>query len=125
RFGEATKYQIRKRVVRKQPNVARVKPFGLVEVRLAPLPLTSPARHIGQGFRNTAAIGQKLACLFKVTLCGVVIFQARIVIIPLGQNCLAEIGLKSQRGLSSLSRLFAQGVRWLETPYEVAARIYV
>ena len=45
-------------------------------------------------------------------------------VIALGQDGFAEIGLKSKRGLGRLSRLFAEGDRWLKTPYEVTARIF-
>jgi len=46
-------------------------------------------------------------------------------VIALGQDGFAEIGLKSKGGLGCLSRLFAKGDRWLKTPYEVTVRIYV
>src|SRR5215475_1212492 len=46
-------------------------------------------------------------------------------VIALGQDGFAEIGLKSKGSLGRLSRLFAEGDRWLKTPYEVATRIYV
>ena len=67
RFGETTKHDIGSRVLVEQANVARVKPLGFVEVRLAPVPLTSPPSDIGQLLRNPAAIGQKRTCLLKVT----------------------------------------------------------
>src|SRR6266481_5320665 len=73
RFGETTKADIGKRVLGEQGNVARVEPLGFVEVRLTPVPLASPARDIGQRFRNPAAIRQELTCLLKVMHCGVVI----------------------------------------------------
>ena len=76
RFGETTKIDIGKRVLGEQGNVARVEPLGFVEVRLAPVPLASPSRDIGQRFRNPAAIRQELTCLLKVTHRGVVILQA-------------------------------------------------
>jgi hypothetical protein len=47
RFWETTKDGIRKRVVSKQPNVARVKPLGFVKIGLAPVPLALPPRNIG------------------------------------------------------------------------------
>ena len=97
-----------------QVNVARVEPLGFVEVRLAPVPLASPSRDIGQRLRNPAAIGQELTCLLKVTHRGVVILQAGVVIISLGQYGLAEIGLKSERGFGCLPRLFTKGDRWLK-----------
>ena len=59
-FGETTKPDIGKRVLGEQVNVARVEPLGFVEVGLAPVPLASPPRDIGQRFRNPAAIGQEL-----------------------------------------------------------------
>ena len=59
RFGETTKDDIGKRVLGEQVNVARVEPLGFVEVGLAPVPLASPPRDIGQRFRNPAAIGQE------------------------------------------------------------------
>ena len=47
-------------------NVARVEPLDFVEVGLAPVPLVSPTRDIGQRLRNPAAIGQERTCLLKV-----------------------------------------------------------
>src|SRR5437773_12151162 len=73
RFGETPKTEIGNRVLTEKVNVARIEPLGFVEVRLAPVPLASPARDIGQRFRNLAAIRQKLTCLLKVTHGGVVI----------------------------------------------------
>src|SRR5258707_5718701 len=73
RFGETTKADVGKRVLGEQGNVARVEPLGFVEIRLAPVPLASPSRDIGERFRNLAAIGQELTCLLKVMHCGVVI----------------------------------------------------
>ena len=108
-----------------QGNVARVEPLGFVEVRLAPVPLASPARDVGQRFRNLAAIRQELTCLLKVTHRGVVIFQAGVVVISPGHYGLAEIGLKSERGFSRLPRLFAEGDRWLKSEGEIAERIDV
>ena len=97
-----------------QINIARVEPLGFVEVRLAPVPLASPARDIGQRFRNPAAIGQELTCLLKVTHRGVVILQAGIVVISLGQYGLAEIGLKSERGFGCLPCLFTKSEALVE-----------
>ena len=54
---------------------------------------------------------------------GVVILQAGVVVISLGQEGLAEIGLKSERGFGCLPRLFTQREGWLKTLCEVAARI--
>src|SRR5207244_3691222 len=67
RFGETTKTNIGKRVLGEEVNVARVETLGFVEERLAPVPLASPPRDIGQRFRNPAAIREELTCLLKVT----------------------------------------------------------
>ena len=106
-------------------DVARVEPLGFVKVGFAPVPLASPPLDIGQGFRNPAAIGQKRTCLLKVAHRGVVIFQAGVVVIALGQYGLAQIGLKSERGFGCLPCFFTQGDRWLKIRCEVAARICV
>src|SRR6266581_3467684 len=74
RFGETTKEFVGNRVLSEQVNVARVEPLSFVEVRLAPVPLASPPRDIGQRLRNPAAIWQELMCLLKVTHRGVIIF---------------------------------------------------
>src|SRR5258707_6246083 len=124
-FGETTKDVIGNRVLGEQVNVARVEPLGFVEVRLAPVPLASPPRDIGQRFRNLAAIRQELARLLKVTHRSVVILQAGVVVIALGYYGLAEIGLKSERSFGCLPRLFPEGDGWLKTLYDVAARIDV
>src|SRR4030095_9393207 len=73
RFRETAKLHVGKRVLGEQVNVARIELLGFVEIRLAPLPLSSPALDIGQRLRNSAAIGQKRTCLLKVTHRGVVI----------------------------------------------------
>src|SRR5438552_4606438 len=73
RFGETTKVFVGERVLAQQRNVPRVKSFSFVEVRLAPVPLASPARDIGQHFRDPAAIRQELTRLLKVTHRSVVI----------------------------------------------------
>src|SRR6059058_369990 len=65
RFGKTTKAVIVTRVLGEQGNVARVKPLGFVEVRLAPVPLAAPPCDIGQRFRDSAAIRQELACLLE------------------------------------------------------------
>ena len=70
---------------------------------------------IRQRLKNPAAIRQELTCLLKVTHRGVVIPQAGVVVISLGQYGLAEIGLKSERGFGCLPRLFAEGDRWLKS----------
>src|SRR5437763_10994953 len=113
------------RVLGESVKVARVEPLGFVEVRLAPVPLASPPLQIGQRFKNPAAIWQKLACLLKVTHSGVVILQAGVVVIALGMQCLAEIGLKSQRGFRGQLCLFPEGDRWLKSLVAVAGRINV
>src|SRR5438477_6228424 len=124
-LGETTKTDVGCRVLVEHGNVARVEALGFVEVRLAPVPFSSPPREIGERFRNPAAIGQELACLLKVTHRRVVILQAGVVVMALGQYGLAEIGLKSERGFGCLPRLFTEGDRWLKTLYDVAARIRV
>ena len=91
-----------------QVHVARVETLGFVEIRLALVPLASPPRDIGQRFRNSAAIRQKLSRLLKVTHRGVVIFQTSVVIIAFGPYGLAEIGLKSERGFGCLPCLFTE-----------------
>src|SRR6266704_2620737 len=113
------------RVLGEEVKVARVEPLGFVEVRLAPVPLASPPLQIGQRFKNPAAIWQELACLLKVTHRGVVILQAGVVVISLGMQSLAEIGLKSQRDFGCLPCLFTQGDRWLKSLVAVAGRINV
>src|SRR5438034_3419708 len=96
-------------------DVAGVKPFSFVEVCFAFVPLTSPPRDIGQRFRNQAAIGQELTCLLKVTHRSVVILQARVVVLALGQYGLTQFGLKSECGFGCLPRLFTQSSRWLKS----------
>src|SRR5882724_3119129 len=125
RFGETTKEDIGSRVLVEQGNVARVEPLGFIEVRLAPVPLASPPRDIGQRFRNAGAIGQELTCLLKVTHGGVVILQAGVVVITLGQYGLTKVGLKTQRSFGCLSRLFTQSDRWLKSLCAVAPRFHV
>src|SRR2546430_11298849 len=53
-----------------QVDIARVEPLGLVEIRLASVPLTAPPRDRGQQRRNLAAVRQELTCLLKVTHSG-------------------------------------------------------
>ena len=48
RFWETTKVDIRKRVLGEHADVARIEPLDFVEIRLAPVPLTSPPRDISQ-----------------------------------------------------------------------------
>ena len=74
RLRETTNKYIGNRVLEEEVNVARVEPLGFVEVRLAPVPLASSPRNIGQRFRNPAAIWQELMCLLKITHRGVIIF---------------------------------------------------
>src|SRR5262249_52122171 len=109
----------------KQDDVARVEPLGLIEIRLAPVPLASPSRDRGQRCRNLAAIGQESLCLLEVTDRGVVIPKTCVVIVSFGQYRLAEIGLKSESGFGCLPRLFAQGGCRLKNRCDVATRIYV
>src|SRR5213596_4296898 len=125
RFAKMTKRDIGKRVLAEQSNIARIQPFRFVEVRLAPVPLASPACDIGERFRNPAAIGQELTCLLIVTHRGVVILQTGVVVISLGHYGLAEIGLKSERRFGCLPRLFTEGDGWLKTPCDVSERINV
>src|SRR5215813_10245163 len=100
--------------------MSRVEPFGFVEIRLATIPLALPPRDIGQRLRNPAAIRQKLTCLLKVTHGGVVILQTGVVIITLGHQGFAEIGLKSERGFRFLPYLFTEGGRRLKSRRNVA-----
>ena len=115
RLGETTKLDIAMRVLAEQVNVARVEPLGLVEIRLALVPLAAPARDRGQQRRNLAAIRQELTRLLKVTHRGVVILQTGVVVIALGKQRLAEIGLKSERGFGCLPCLFTQGDSWFKS----------
>src|SRR5262249_56138037 len=96
---------VEKCVLEKKGNIARVELLGLVEVRLALVPLASPPGKIGEQFGNPAAIGQKLTSLLKVTHCGVVILEAGVVIKALSQYGLAQVGLKSEPGVSCLPSL--------------------
>src|SRR5207249_16843 len=123
RFGKTTQLDIELCMLSEQDDVAWVEPLGLVEIRLASVPLSSPSRDIGQRCKNLAVIRQELTCLLKVTHRGVVILQAGVVVIALGQHGLAEIGLKSERGFSCLPRLFTQSNCWLKSLCDVAARI--
>ena len=63
--------------------------------------------------------------MFKVTHCFVIILQAIVVVRSLGQYGLAEVRLKSERGVGGLPCLFTEGDRWLKTLCDVAARINV
>src|SRR2546427_12818401 len=96
-------------------NVLWVEPLGFIEVRLAPVPLALPPRDIGERFGNLATIRQELACLLKVTHCGRVIFQAGVVVIPLGMQRFAEIGLKCEGGGSGLPGLLPESICWLQS----------
>src|SRR5207249_11047074 len=60
RFRKTTECYIGKRVLGEQVNVARVEPLGFGEVRLGPVPLASPPRHVGQRLGNPTAIGQEV-----------------------------------------------------------------
>src|SRR5207249_1909278 len=114
-FRETTQDVIGKRVLGKESDVARVEPLGFAEVGLASLPLASPPFEVRQGFRNPTAVGQKGTRLLKVTHRGVVILQARVMVIALSPYGLAEIRLKSERGFRCLPRLFTERERWLKT----------
>src|SRR5213075_258817 len=115
--------EVGNRVLAEQLDVARVQPLGFVEVRLAPVQLASPPLQKRQRLKNPAAIRQELTCLLKVTHRGVVISQAGVLVISLGQYGLAEIGLKSEGGFGCLPRLFAEGDCWLKIRCAVAGRI--
>src|SRR5215475_15110090 len=93
RFWEPPKCNIGICLLSEQVDVARIQLLSFLEVNLAAVPLALPPRDIGQPFRNAAAIGQKLACLLKITHCSVVILQAGIIVTSLGQYGLPEIGL--------------------------------
>src|SRR5262245_34963696 len=108
-----------------QGNIARIEALSLVEVDLALFPLASPARDIGQRFRNLAAVRQKLTRLFKVMHRRVVILEAGVVVVSLRQYGLAEIGLKSERCFSGLSCLSAERFRWLKAERQITERINV
>src|SRR6476620_1213513 len=112
-------------MLREQGSVPRIESLSLVEVDLALLPLTSPARDIGQRFRNLAAVRQESTRLFKVTHRCVVLFQTGIEIISLCQYGFAEIGLKRECSFSGLSRLIAEGVRWLKSKCHIIERVNV
>src|SRR5207253_6592291 len=58
RVWETTKHDIGKRALFEHVNVARIEPLGFVKVRLAPVPLASPPRDIGQQLGNQTAIGE-------------------------------------------------------------------
>src|SRR6266513_1399177 len=123
--GETTKELIGKHMLTEYVNVARIEPLGFVKVRLAAVPLALSSCNICDGFRNPAVIGQKRTRLLKVTQRGVVILQARVVVITLGQYRLAKIGLKSESSFGCLPCLFTQADRGLKSRCDVAARINV
>src|SRR4029450_6618225 len=85
-LGETTKLDIQLCMLSEQVNIARVEPLGLVEIRLAPVPLAAPPRDRGEQRRNLAAVRQELTCLFKVTHRGVVILQTGGVVISHGEE---------------------------------------
>src|SRR5262249_42546806 len=113
-FRKMTTLDVGKRVLREEINIARIEPLGFVEIIVAPIPLTPPACYIGEQFRNPATIRQKATGLLKVIHSGSVIFETSIVVISFGQQRLAEIGLKSESGVSCLLRLFTKGDCWLK-----------
>src|SRR5262249_35975592 len=97
-----------KRVLREQVNVARVESFSFVEIGLALIPLASSACDIGKVFRDPAAIRKELTRLLEITRAIVVLLQAGVMIIALGQHGLAQIGLKRERGFGRLSCFLPQ-----------------
>src|SRR5690349_23068886 len=66
RIRKLPAYAIRLRMLREQAHISRVEPLGFVEIVFALVPLTAPARDIGQQLRNPAAIGQVLMCSLKI-----------------------------------------------------------
>src|SRR5437899_11858719 len=56
RLGETTKLDIQLCMLSEQVDVARVESLGLVEVRLAPVPLAAPPRDRGQQRMKLAAV---------------------------------------------------------------------
>ena len=125
RFRETTDDHVGLRVLGEQRSVAWVEALSFVEVGLALLPLTSPARDIGQRFRNLTAVRQEVTCLLKIVHRGVVLFQTGVVVIPFREYGFSEIRLESERGFSSLSGLVAEGFRWLKSECQITERINV
>ena len=80
-----------------QGSVPGIEPLSFIEIGLALLPLTSPARDVRERLRNLATVRQKLTCLFKITHGCVIIFQTSIVIISFSQYGFAKIGLEGER----------------------------
>src|SRR5262249_40025186 len=106
-------------MLREQVNVTRIEPLRFVETRLALIPPALPTCHVGEVFRDAAAIREELTRLLEKTRAGVVILQASVVIIALGQDGLAEIGLKPEGSFGGLPCFFPQSGRWLKTERNV------
>ena len=97
----------------------------MIEIIVTLIPPASGSLDIGQRMKDSAIVRQKRACLLKVTHGGIVILQTRIVIIALGEHCLAQIGLKSDRSFGCLPCFFTKGVRRLKIHGVVTDRIGV
>src|SRR5215468_82524 len=123
RLGKTTKNNKRNRMLVEQVNIARIEPLRFVEMRLTLVPPASPACDISEELRNSTAIGQQLTRLLEITHGGVIILQAGVVIIALGEDGLAEIRLKREGGFGGLPRLFPQSDCWLKILCQIAARI--
>ena len=63
--------------------------------------------------------------LLKVADRGVVILQTGVVVKAFGEDGLAKIGLKRERGFSCVPCLFTQASRWLKPQRDVAGRVDV
>src|SRR4051794_6891561 len=120
RFGKPTKPHIGNRVLGQEVRIPHVEPLGLVEIELALVPLAAPSSYVSKRFRDTAVIGEKLACLLKIADGRVVILQATVVVIASGQHRLAELGLKSQRRFGCLPGFLTKGGRALNNNGAVA-----
>ena len=64
-----------------------------------------------------------MPCLLEISFRSVVIPETRVVVISLGMQRLAQIGLKSKRGFGCLPRFFAERDRWLKSLCDIAARL--
>src|SRR5262249_5952467 len=124
-LGKTTKNDIGNRVLVEQVDITRVEPLRFVEMGLTLVPLASPACDIGERLRNSAAVGQELACLLKITHACVVTLWAGVVIVSLCRDALSQIGLQCESSFCSLPRLFPQGGRWLQILCEIAAGVDV
>src|SRR4051794_4856868 len=112
-------------MLREQDDIARIEPFSVVQVRFAPVPLPSPPHDRSQRLRNAAVIREQWKCLLKVTHRGVVILQTAVMVLALGLNSLAQIGLQSKGGFGGLARLFTQSSGWLQSQRDVSERICI